>query len=168
MGSLQISGIFHNNLRDVNADIPLGCLVAVTGVSGSGKSSLVNQVLRPALVRKLGSRATLHGTYRSISGHEDLDKVISVDQSPIGKSSRSNPATYSKAFSLIRELFARTPGARARGYRASRFSFNVDGGRCLECVGAGTINVDMQFLAPVEVSCEACGGHRYNLSLIHI
>ncbi len=167
-GELEISGVFHNNLKDVSVNIPLGCLVAVTGVSGSGKSSLVNQVLRPALLRKLGSKANPQGACRGISGHEAVDKVISVDQSPIGKSSRSNPATYSKAFSLIRDLFARTPEARARGYKASRFSFNVEGGRCLECVGAGTINVDMQFLAPVEVSCEACGGHRYNRETLEI
>ncbi|MEC8894955.1 MAG: excinuclease ABC subunit UvrA [Planctomycetota bacterium] len=167
-GELQVSGIFHNNLDNVTVEIPLGMLVAVTGVSGSGKSSLINQVLRPALLRKLGSSATPRGSYQSISGHEFIDKVISVDQSPIGKSTRSNPATYSRAFSLIRDLFARTPEARARGYKASRFSFNVDGGRCIECTGAGILSVDMQFLAPVQVVCEACGGHRYNRETLEI
>ena len=167
-GELQISGIFHNNLNDVTVDIPLGLLVAVTGVSGSGKSSLINQVLRPALLRKLGTKAAPRGTYQSLSGYEFIDKVISVDQSPIGKSTRSNPATYSKAFALIRDLFARTPAARARGYKASRFSFNVDGGRCIECTGAGILSVDMQFLAPVEVVCEACGGNRYNRETLEI
>lgn len=165
---IRIEGVHHNNLHGINVDIPLGLLVAVTGVSGSGKSSLVNQVLRPALLRKLGLQILSCGSYETLSGHESIDKVICVDQAPIGKSSRSNPATYSKAFSLIRDLFARTPTAKARGYQPARFSFNVDGGRCIECTGAGVLTVDLQFLAPVEVACEACGGQRYNRETLEI
>ena len=158
----------HNNLQGLDVEIPLSVLVAVTGVSGSGKSSLINQVLRPALLRKLGRRDVDPGTHRSLLGYQHIDKLVVIDQSPIGKSPRSNPATYTKVFGPIRELFARLPDSRARGYSAGRFSFNVDGGRCIECRGAGVRVVDMQFLAPVEVTCEVCGGHRYNRQTLEI
>ncbi|MCS5628513.1 MAG: excinuclease ABC subunit A, partial [Planctomycetes bacterium] len=134
----------------------------------SGKSSLINQVLHPALLRKSGAGKKTAGAHADIIGHEFIDKILSVDQTPIGKSTRSNPATYTKLFSLIRELFARLPEAQSRGYKSSRFSFNVDGGRCIECGGAGVKSVDMQFLAPVEVVCEACGGQRYNRETLEI
>mgnify|MGYP001186775459 CR=1 FL=1 len=166
--SLKLEGVTHNNLDDVNVEIPLERLVAVSGVSGSGKSSLINQVLYPALLRKSGSGKKAVGAHADILGHEFIDKILSVDQTPIGKSTRSNPATYTKLFSLIRELFARLPEAQSRGYKSSRFSFNVDGGRCIECRGAGVKSVDMQFLAPVEVACEACGGQRYNRETLEI
>ncbi|MCZ6795742.1 MAG: excinuclease ABC subunit UvrA [Planctomycetota bacterium] len=165
---LEVYGASHNNLKEIDVRLPLGLFVVVTGVSGSGKSSLVNQVLRPAVLRKLGSRGAEAGAHRAIRGYQHVDKLISIDQSPIGKSPRSNPATYTKMFGLIRELFARLPEARARGYSAGRFSFNVDGGRCPECGGAGVTVVDMQFLAPVEIVCDACGGRRYNRETLEI
>ena len=166
--SVKLKGVTHNNLDDVDVEIPLERLVAVSGVSGSGKSSLINQVLHPALLRKSGAGKKTAGAHADIAGHEFIDKILSVDQTPIGKSTRSNPATYTKLFSLIRELFARLPEAQSRGYKSSRFSFNVDGGRCIECGGAGVKSVDMQFLAPVEVVCEACGGQRYNRETLEI
>ena len=166
--SVKLKGVTHNNLDDVDVEIPLERLVAVSGVSGSGKSSLINQVLHPALLRKSGAGKKTAGAHADIMGHEFIDKILSVDQTPIGKSTRSNPATYTKLFSLIRELFARLPEAQSRGYKSSRFSFNVDGGRCIECGGAGVKSVDMQFLAPVEVVCEACGGQRYNRETLEI
>ena len=166
--SVKLKGVTHNNLDDVDVEIPLERLVAVSGVSGSGKSSLINQVLHPALLRESGAGEKTAGAHADITGHEFIDKILSVDQTPIGKSTRSNPATYTKLFSLIRELFARLPEAQSRGYKSSRFSFNVDGGRCIECGGAGVKSVDMQFLAPVEVVCEACGGQRYNRETLEI
>ena len=166
--SLRLEGVTRNNLRDVDVEIPLERLVAISGVSGSGKSTLVNQVLHPALLRKQGARTGPGGEIRKLSGHEFIDKILCVDQTPIGKSARSNPATYTKIFTLIRELYSRLPEARARGYRPARFSFNVDGGRCIECGGGGLKSVDMQFLAPVEVICEACGGQRYNRETLEI
>ena len=165
---LQIFEATHNNLRGVDVEIPLGVLVAVTGVSGSGKSSLVNGVLRPALASKIGRTNHPSGAHRSLLGYQHVDKLVVIDQSPIGRSPRSNPATYTKVFGPIRELFAKLPEARVRGYTAGRFSFNVDGGRCIECGGAGVTVIDMQFLAPVEVTCEACGGRRYNRETLEI
>ena len=166
--AIRLEGVTRNNLRDCDVEIPLERMVAISGVSGSGKSTLINQVLHPALLRKLGKKAGSCGEIRKLSGHEFIDKIICVNQAAIGRNSRSNPATYSKIFTLIRELFSRLPEARARGYRPARFSFNVDGGRCIECGGAGLQSVDMQFLAPVEVICEACGGQRYNRETLEI
>jgi excinuclease ABC subunit A len=165
---LELHGVRHNNLKDIDVTIPLGIMVVVTGVSGSGKSSLVNQVLRPALRQKLGARGPRPGKHRSLRGYSNVDKVIVIDQSPIGRSPRSNPATYVKLFDLIRELFAETPEARARGYQAGRFSFNREGGRCLECGGAGVTVIEMQLLAPVEVLCDVCEGRRYNRETLEI
>jgi len=158
----------HNNLKGIDVDVPLGLLVAVTGVSGSGKSSLINQVLRPALLQKLGARGGSSGVHGALSGYTRLDRVVVIDQAPIGRSPRSNPATYVKLFDWIRELFAQVPEARSRGYKAARFSFNKEGGRCLECGGAGHIVVEMQFLAPVTVTCDACSGRRYNRETLEI
>jgi excinuclease ABC subunit A len=165
---IVIAGARHNNLQDIDVEIPLGVFVAVTGVSGSGKSSLVNQVLRPALVHKLGQWGPPAGRHRSIRGYQHIDKVIEIDQRPIGRSPRSNPGTYVKVFDAVRDLYARLPEARARGYTAGRFSFNKDGGRCLECGGAGVTIVDMQFLAPIDVTCDVCGGRRYNRETLDI
>jgi excinuclease ABC subunit A len=133
-------------------------LVVVTGVSGSGKSSLVNQVLRPALLKKLGRPWARPGSHRAILGYHHVDKLVDIDQSAIGRTPRSNPATYVKVFDLIRDLFAQVPEAKARGYKAGRFSFNKDGGRCIECGGAGITTVEMQFLPPVEVSLRRLRG----------
>jgi excinuclease ABC subunit A len=165
---LELYGARQNNLKDIDVRFPLGLLVAVTGVSGSGKSSLVNQVLRPALLQKLGSFTACPGKHRSLRGYQHIDKVVEIDQNPIGKSPRSNPATYAKVFDPVRELFAQVPEARARGYLPGRFSFNKDGGRCLECFGGGVTIVQMQFLAPVEVTCDTCGGKRYNRETLEV
>ncbi|HVR75926.1 MAG TPA: excinuclease ABC subunit UvrA, partial [Planctomycetota bacterium] len=165
---LEVCGVRENNLKDIDVRIPLGLLVVVTGVSGSGKSSLVNRVLRPALLRKLGFMNAVPGKHRSVLGFQHIDKVVDIDQSPIGRTPRSNPATYVKVFDMIRELFAAVPEAKARGYTPGRFSFNKDGGRCLECEGAGIMVVQMQFLPPVEVTCDTCGGKRYNRETLEI
>ncbi len=159
---LVLRGARHNNLRDLTVEVPLGVLVVVTGVSGSGKSSLVNDVLYKALARHFYRAVDRPGTHDGITGLEHLDKVIDIDQSPIGRTPRSNPATYTNVFNPIRELMARTPEARARGYKPGRFSFNVKGGRCEACKGDGQIKIEMHFLPDIYVTCEVCGGKRYD------
>lgn len=161
-GWLTVRGARENNLRGIDAAIPLGCLVAITGVSGAGKSSLINGTLLPALMRHFYGSEGRIGAHQSIEGLEALDKVIAVDQRPIGRTPRSNPATYTKAFDEIRKIFAALPDARARGFKPGRFSFNVKGGRCEACTGDGVVKVEMHFLNDVYVPCEVCDGRRYN------
>ena len=158
----------ENNLKDINVDIPLGKFVCVTGVSGSGKSSLVNEVVYKHLAYKLNRSKQVPGKHKTIKGIENLDKVIDIDQSPIGRTPRSNPATYTGVFNDIRELFAQTPEAKARGYNAGRFSFNVRGGRCEACTGDGIIKIEMHFLPDVYVPCEVCKGKRYNRETLDV
>jgi excinuclease ABC subunit A len=166
--SLTVVEAQHNNLRNVNVEFPLGCLVSVTGVSGSGKSSLVNHILVKVLSHKLNKAKTLPGKHKEILGIEHLDKIINIDQSPIGRTPRSNPATYTGVFNAIRELFASTPEAKLRGYKAGRFSFNVSGGRCEVCNGDGMKKIEMHFLADIYVPCEECKGKRYNKEALEI
>jgi len=165
---LSIKGATENNLKNVDADIPLGLFVAVTGVSGAGKSTLINDILYPALARALYESREQPGKHKSIEGLSYLDKVIDIDQRPIGRTPRSNPATYTKVFDLIRELFAATPEARTYGYSPGRFSFNIKGGRCEECEGAGVKLVEMHFLPDVYVTCESCGGKRFNDATLRV
>lgn len=166
---LHLKGLRGNNLKNIDVSLPLGLLICLTGVSGSGKSTLVNQTLYPILAKHFEQMENVSpAPYQSIEGTEYLDKVINIDQSPIGRTPRSNPATYTGIFTVIRELFAMTPEARARGYAAGRFSFNVKGGRCEACEGDGTIRVEMHFLPDVYVSCEACQGQRYNRETLDI
>ena len=167
-GYLKIEGAREHNLRNVDVDVPLGVLVAVTGVSGAGKSSLINGILHPALRRKLLGSYDQVGLHKGIRGVEQIDKVIDIDQQPIGRTPRSNPATYTKAFDHIREIFAQTPEARASGYEPGRFSFNVKGGRCEACEGDGVRKVEMHFLPDVYVTCEVCRGHRYNEQTLRV
>ncbi len=165
---VTVHGATQNNLRNVDVPFPLGQLVAVTGVSGSGKSSLVNGILYTALAQRLYKAKAVPGRHRSITGMENIDKVIHVDQSPIGRTPRSNPATYTGVFDKIRTLFAATPEAKVRGYQAGRFSFNIKGGRCENCSGDGTIKIEMNFLPDVYVPCEVCHGARYNRETLEV
>ncbi len=165
---LLIKGAKENNLKNIDVEIPLGVMTCVTGVSGSGKSSLVNEILYKRLARDLNRARTIPGKHDDIIGIEQLDKVIDIDQSPIGRSPRSNPATYTGVFDLIRDLFAGTPDAKAKGYNKGRFSFNVKGGRCEACSGDGILKIEMHFLPDVYVPCEVCGGKRYNRETLEV
>ena len=167
-GFLKIRGAGENNLKNVNVDIPLGIMTCVTGVSGSGKSSLVNEVLYKRLARDLNRARIIPGKHKEMEGLEQLDKVINIDQSPIGRTPRSNPATYTGVFDQIRDLFASTADAKARGYKKGRFSFNVKGGRCEACSGDGIIKIEMHFLSDVYVPCEVCRGKRYNRETLEV
>jgi excinuclease ABC subunit A len=167
-GSIVIAGAIANNLKDVTVQFPLGTLTAVTGVSGAGKSTLVNAILRPALMRLLYGTREVPGKHQALLGHEQIDKVIDINQQPIGRTPRSNPATYTKLFDCVREVFAQTPEARAFGYQPGRFSFNVKGGRCEACQGDGMKLVEMHFLADVLVPCEVCHGKRFNEATLRV
>ena len=166
--SLVVKGARHNNLQNLTVEFPLGLFICVTGVSGSGKSSLVEDILYNTLSRKLHRALTNPGVCDEISGIEHLDKVIEIDQSPIGRTPRSNPATYTGLFTPLRELFAMLPESRIRGYKAGRFSFNVKGGRCEECQGDGLRRIEMSFLPDVHVLCETCQGKRYNRETLDV
>lgn len=167
-GWLQVLGAAENNLKNIRVDFPLGVMTCVTGVSGSGKSSLVNEILYKVLAQKLNRARTIPGKYKEIRGLETLDKVIAIDQSPIGRTPRSNPATYTGVFDQIRDLFASTSDAKARGYKKGRFSFNVKGGRCEACSGDGILKIEMHFLPDVYVPCEVCHGKRYNRETLEV
>ena len=167
-GWITVRGAAENNLKNIDVSFPLGIMTCVTGVSGSGKSSLVNEILYKELARKLNRARTIPGKFKKIEGLEQLDKVISIDQSPIGRTPRSNPATYTGVFDMIRDLFASTPDAKAKGYNKGRFSFNVKGGRCEACSGDGIIKIEMHFLPDVYVPCEVCGGKRYNRETLDV
>ena len=167
-GFISVKGAKENNLKNINVDIPLGVMTCVTGVSGSGKSSLVNQILYKSLVKSLNRALTIPGQHKEITGVENLDKVINIDQSPIGRTPRSNPATYTGIFDIIRDLFAATTEAKERGYKKGRFSFNVKGGRCEACSGDGIIKIEMHFLPDVYVPCEVCHGKRYNRETLEV
>ena len=165
---IQIKGARENNLANIDVEIPLGTFVAVTGVSGSGKSTLVNEILYSVLANKLNGARIVPGRHKNITGIEALDKVVHVDQSPIGRTPRSNPATYTGVFDKVRGLFAETAEAKIRGYQQGRFSFNVKGGRCENCSGDGTITIEMNFLPDVYVPCEVCHGARYNRETLEV
>ena len=167
-GRLVIKGAAENNLKNIDVEIPLGVVTCVTGVSGSGKSSLINEILYKKLARELNHARTIPGKHKKILGIEQLDKVIDIDQSPIGRTPRSNPATYTGVFDLIRDLFAATADAKARGYKKGRFSFNIKGGRCEACAGDGILKIEMHFLPDVYVPCEVCQGKRYNRETLEV
>ena len=167
-GKLTIKGAREHNLKNIDVDIPLGVMTCITGVSGSGKSSLTNEILYKALAKKLNRARTIAGDHDKIVGVDKLDKIIDIDQSPIGRTPRSNPATYTGVFDLIRDLFASTAEAKARGYSKGRFSFNVKGGRCEACSGDGIVKIEMHFLPDVYVPCEVCSGHRYNRETLEV
>ena len=167
-GYLKVKGASENNLKNINVKIPLGVMTCVTGVSGSGKSSLVNEILCKSLTRTLNRARCIPGKHKGIEGVEQLDKVINIDQSPIGRTPRSNPATYTGVFDMIRDLFASTPDAKAKGYKKGRFSFNVKGGRCEACSGDGILKIEMNFLPDIYVPCEVCGGKRYNRETLDV
>ena len=165
---ITVRGAREHNLRDIDVEIPLGCFVAVTGVSGSGKSTLIRDILLPAMMQRIYKSKEAPGRHRTVEGIDAIDKVIDMDQSPIGRTPRSNPATYTGVFDSIRKLFAATPEAKVRGYQPGRFSFNVQGGRCEACAGDGTIKIEMHFLPDVYVPCEVCKGARYNRDTLDI
>ena len=167
-GAIKVIGAAENNLKNIDVEFPLGVMTCVTGVSGSGKSSLVNEILHKRLARELNRARVIPGKHKDIMGLEQLDKVIDIDQSPIGRTPRSNPATYTGVFDMIRDLFASTADAKARGYGKGRFSFNVKGGRCEACAGDGIIKIEMHFLPDVYVPCEVCGGKRYNRETLEV
>src|SRR5690606_2509332 len=166
--AVTVKGAQQNHLRDVGVAFPLGVFTAVTGVSGSGKSTLVNDILYNALAKKLNGAKVVPGKHRRVNGVDQIDKVVHVDQSPIGRTPRSNPATYTGVFDHIRKLFAQTTEAKVRGYQPGRFSFNVKGGRCENCTGDGTIKIEMNFLPDVYVPCEVCHGARYNRETLEV
>ena len=165
---IKVRGAKVHNLKNIDVEIPLGVMTCVTGVSGSGKSSLVNEIIYKHLARELNRARCIPGKHKEIEGVEQLDKVINIDQSPIGRTPRSNPATYTGVFDLIRDLFASTADAKAKGYSKGRFSFNVKGGRCEACGGDGIIKIEMHFLPDVYVPCEVCGGKRYNRETLDV
>ena len=165
---LVIKGAEENNLKKVNVEIPLGVFTCVTGVSGSGKSSLVNEILYKTLARDLNRAKLRPGKYKEIKGEEFLDKIINIDQSPIGRTPRSNPATYTGLFDIIRDLYAQSPEANVRGFKKGRFSFNTKGGRCEACSGDGILKIEMHFLPDVYVPCEVCHGKRYNRETLEV
>ena len=167
-GWIKVKGAKENNLKNINVEFPTGVMTCVTGVSGSGKSSLVNEILYKYMAKQLNRARTIPGLCNSVEGLEQLDKVINIDQSPIGRTPRSNPATYTGVFDMIRDLFAATPDAKAKGYKKGRFSFNVKGGRCENCHGDGIIKIEMNFLPDVYVPCEVCGGKRYNRETLDV
>ena len=167
-GFLTVKGAAENNLKNITVKFPLGVMTCVTGVSGSGKSSLVNEILCKSLTRTLNRARCIPGKHKSITGVEKLDKVINIDQSPIGRTPRSNPATYTGVFDMIRDLFATTPDAKAKGYKKGRFSFNVKGGRCEACAGDGILKIEMNFLPDIYVPCEVCDGKRYNRETLEV
>ncbi len=165
---LKVKGCKQNNLKGVNVEIPVGLITAVTGVSGSGKSSLVNEIIYPHLANNLNGARQLTGKCDGFEGLENFDKIIAIDQQPIGRTPRSNPATYTGVFTMIRDLFAATPDAKEKGYKSGRFSFNVAGGRCEHCQGDGIIQIEMHFLPDIYVPCEVCGGKRYNRETLEV